>query len=99
MLSYAYRSMPAVAVSALVATAVTILPPVNDRVVASTPIHGGKGDRLDIRPLGTQCSELAWPYFEAKCIRDPRLAHGEARPVRIVTRDRIMFTDGSGAVR
>ena len=48
----------------------TILAGFNDKVVASAPIHSGKGDRLAIRPLGTQCSEQAWPYFEANCLRD-----------------------------
>jgi hypothetical protein len=82
-------SIPAIALAALVAGGVTVLPSFSDRVVASAPIHSGKGDRLDIRPLGTQCSEQAWPYFEANCLRDRRASMGEAKPVRIVTADHL----------
>ena len=57
-------------------------------MVASAPIHSGKGDRLDVRPLGTQCSEQAWPYFEANCLRDHRAVMGKAKDARIVTADR-----------
>jgi hypothetical protein len=28
-----------------------------------------KGDRLDVRPVGRDCSEQAWPNFEASCLR------------------------------
>jgi len=89
ILKNAYRAIAAVALAVLVAGAATILPGVSDRVVASAPLHSGKSDRLDLRPLGTRCSEQAWPYFEANCVRDPRLSFGKARPARIVTTDRI----------
>jgi len=81
------RSISAIALAASFAGAATILPSLSDKVVASAPIHGGKGDRLDIRPLGTQCSEQAWPYFEANCIRDRRAAMGQVKSPRIVTAD------------
>ena len=69
-----------------------ILPNFSGEVVASAPIHSGKGDRLDIRAIGTQCSEQAWPYFEANCLRDKRVALGKVgRTARIVTADRIHF--------
>jgi hypothetical protein len=48
-----------------------------------------KGDRLDIRPLGTACSQSAWPYFETNCLRDTNQAAGQARTVRLVTTDRL----------
>jgi hypothetical protein len=86
----AYRSISAIAVAALIAGTVTILTSFSDKVVASAPIHSGKGDRLDIRPLGTQCSEQAWPYFEANCVRDKRTAMGKAKAPRIVTADRLV---------
>jgi hypothetical protein len=81
-----YQSVLALAI--LIAGTATILPSLSDRVVASAPIHSGKGDRLDIRPLGAQCSEQAWPYFEANCLRDKRTSMGQAKPARIVTADR-----------
>jgi hypothetical protein len=84
-----YRSISAIALAALIAGTATILTSFSDKVVASAPIHSGKGDRLDIRPLGTQCSEQAWPYFEANCLRDKRTAMGKVKPARVVTADRI----------
>ena len=82
-----YSSISAIALAALVAGMVTILPGASDEVVASTPIHGGKGDRLDIRPLGAKCSEQGWPYFEANCLRDRRMSMGQVKTVRIVAPD------------
>ena len=83
-----FGSISAIALAALIAGGITILPSFSDKVVASAPIHSGKGDRLDIRPLGTQCSEQAWPYFEANCLRDGRATMGKAKATRIVTADR-----------
>ena len=89
MIRKAYRSISAIALAALIAGAVTILPSFSASVVASAPIHSGKGDRLDARPLGSQCSEKAWPYFEASCLRDNRLSLGKVgTTARIVTADR-----------
>ncbi len=83
-----FGSISAISLAALVAGAMTILPTFSDKVVASAPIHSGKGDRLDIRPLGAQCSEQAWPYFEASCLRDGRTTMGKAKAARIVAADR-----------
>jgi hypothetical protein len=82
------RSISALAVAALVAGTLTVLPSFSDPVVASTPIHSGKGDRLDIRPLGAKCSEQAWPNFEAQCLRDSRAAFGRVKPARVIAIDR-----------
>ena len=83
------RSISAIALAALAGGTVTILASFSGKVLASAPMHGGKGDRLDIRPLGAQCSEQAWPYFEAKCLRDRRSAMGQAKSPRVVTADRV----------
>jgi len=83
-----YGSISAIALAALLVSGLTILPNASE-VVAKEPIHAGKGDRLDYRPLGTQCSEQAWPNFEAGCMRDPRAAHGKAKQARMVTADRM----------
>ena len=48
-----------------------------------------KADRIDFRPVGTACSQNAWPYFETNCLRDTSQAAGQARPVRLVTTDRL----------
>jgi hypothetical protein len=90
VMTKAYGSISAIALAAFIAGTVTILPTFSDRVVASAPIHGGKGDRLDSRALGTQCSMQAWPYFEADCLRDKRAALGKVKdPARIVAADRV----------
>ena len=47
-----------------------------------------KADRIDYRPLGSACSQNAWPYFETNCLRDRNQAMGEARPVRVIATDR-----------
>src|SRR5882762_5653288 len=83
-----FGSISAIALAALIAGTVTILSSFSDKVVASAPIHSGKGGRLDIRPLGAQCSEQAWPYFEANCLRDGRVTVGKAKAARVVTADR-----------
>jgi hypothetical protein len=92
MTKKSYRPILGMALAALIAGASTILPIFSEPVLASAPIHSGKGDRLDIRPLGTKCSQQAWPYFEARCLRDKRAAMGKVQPARIVTADRLSIT-------
>jgi hypothetical protein len=89
MLNKAYRPISAVVLAALVAGAWIVVPGTSDTVVASAPLNNGKGDRLDYRPIGPDCSEQAWPYFEANCLRDRRHAMGQAKVARIVTADRV----------
>ena len=52
------------------------------------PIAGAKGDRADIRPLGTEFGEKAWPYFDAACTRDPRIPLAQPRDLRMIAADR-----------
>lgn len=83
------RTVSAVVAAALVAGAITIVHGAHDKVVASAPLHSGKGDRIDIRAAGPNCSEQAWPYYEAGCIKDRRRPMSEAKPARTVTVDRV----------
>lgn len=53
---------------------------------ASATVKLGKGDRLDIRTPAPKCSDQAWPYYDAACVK------GSARTVRIVTSDRLSRT-------
>jgi hypothetical protein len=48
-----------------------------------------KTDRLDYRPLGSECTERAWPYYGANCLHDRTQVAGQARTVRLVTTDRL----------
>jgi hypothetical protein len=47
-----------------------------------------QGDRADIRPLGTECGEKTWPYFDAACTRDARIPLVQPRDVRMIAADR-----------
>jgi hypothetical protein len=81
------KAVSAIAVAAFVAAALSILPGFAPQVEASVPQALAKGDRLDIRPVGRNCSEQAWPNFEASCLR----ASGSRimiRQARLVTVDR-----------
>lgn len=81
------KAISAIAVAACVAAALTVLPGFAPTVEASVPQALAKGDRLDIRAIGKDCSQQAWPNFEAACLRraDTR---ANVREVRLVTADR-----------
>jgi hypothetical protein len=52
------------------------------------PVALTKSDRLDIRTVGRNCSEQAWPNFEASCLRNAEAKTIKIREVRLVTTDR-----------
>ena len=85
------KALTAIAFAALMATALTILPGFAPSVEASVPQALAKGDRLDIRPVGKDCSQQAWPNFEASCLRSAGAKSGAksvVREARLVTADR-----------
>jgi hypothetical protein len=43
-----------------------------------------KGDRLDIHAVGRDCSQQAWPNFEASCLRGAG-SRTTVREARLVT--------------
>ena len=77
------KTLSAIAVAACVAAALAVLPGFAPVVEASVPRPLPKADRLDIRPIGHDCSQQAWPNFEASCLRvaGTRAAVKEARLV------------------
>jgi hypothetical protein len=81
------KALSAIAVAALVAAALTVLPGFAPKVEASVPQALAKGDRLDIHTVGANCSQKAWPNFEASCLR---VAGSKImiRGARLVTADR-----------
>jgi hypothetical protein len=81
------KAISAVAIAAFVAAALTILPGFAPQVEASVPQALAKADRLDIHPIGRNCSQQAWPNFEASCLR---VAGKKTmiREARLVTADR-----------
>jgi len=81
------KAISAIAFAALVATALTILPGFAPTVEASVPQALAKGDRLDIRTVGKDCSQQAWPNFETSCLRALG-TKSMIREARLVTADR-----------
>ena len=81
------RAISAVTFAALVAAGLTLLPGFAPQVEASTPQALAKSDRLDVRPIGRNCSENAWPNFEASCLRGVS-AKTVVHQARLVTADR-----------
>lgn len=81
------KAFSAIAAAGFIAAALTILPGFAPQVEASVPQALAKGDRLDIRAVGKDCSQQAWPNFEASCLR----AAGSktiVKEARLVTADR-----------
>jgi hypothetical protein len=84
-----YRTLSAIAAASVGAALVMALPGFSPAVEAGTSAPIAKTDRLDYRPLGSECTEQAWPYFGANCLRDRTQTAGQARTVRLVTTDRL----------
>jgi hypothetical protein len=81
------KAVSAIAMAAFVAAALAVLPGFAPQVEASVPQALAKADRLDIHPVGRECSQQAWPNFEAACLR---LAGSKImiREARLVSADR-----------
>ncbi|WGR67790.1 MULTISPECIES: hypothetical protein [unclassified Bradyrhizobium] len=81
------KALSAIAIAACVAAALTVLPGFAPRVEASVPQPLAKADRLDIRTTGKDCSQQAWPNFEASCLHRAG-TKATVREARLVTADR-----------
>ena len=81
------KALSAIAVAAFIAAALTVLPGFAPQVEASVPQALAKGDRLDVHPVGKDCSQQAWPNFEASCLRTIG-SKSTVREARLVTADR-----------
>lgn len=87
------KAMSAVAAAACLAAAITVLMPgFSPSVEASAPAPVTKSDRL-AGSDDSGCTRQGWPYYETSCIRDRSRNAGRARPVRVVTTDRIALAD------
>jgi len=84
-----FKALYAIASAAIVAGAFVATLSISEQVEARGSVPGAKADRADIRALGTKCSQNAWPYFEAACLRDARNPFGQASAVRVVSADRL----------
>ena len=81
------KAFSAIAVAAFIATALTVLPGFAPQVEASVPQALAKSDRLDIRTVGKDCSQQAWPNFDASCLRSAG-SKSLVKEARLVTADR-----------
>ncbi len=78
------KALSAVAVAAVLAGALTLLPAFTPQVEASVPQALAKGDRLDIH---RDCAQQSWPNFDASCLRAAG-NDGSVRQARVVSVDR-----------
>jgi len=83
------KALYAIAIAACTAAALTVLPGFAPTVEASVPQALAKADRLDIRPVGRDCSQQAWPNFEASCLRTAGTKVSVVREARLVTANRM----------
>lgn len=78
------KALSAVAIAAFMALAITVLPGFAPQVEASTTTAPlAKADRLDVNAAGVNCSQKAWPNFEASCLK--RADRGAVQEARLVT--------------
>ncbi len=80
------KTVYVIVVAAIAAACFVAFPSLSSQVVASSP--GAKSDRADMRPLGMDCSQKAWPYFEGACLRDMKNPLAQPHDVRIITANR-----------
>jgi hypothetical protein len=78
------KTFYAIAAAAVIAACLVLSPSLTPQVEAGAPAASGKSDRADTRPLGRDCSQHAWPYYEAACLRDTSDRLAEPREVRFV---------------
>ena len=81
------KAFSAIAAAGFIAAALTVLPGFAPQVEASVPQALAKGDRLDIHTAGKDCSQQAWPNFEASCLRAAG-SKSTVKEVRLVTANR-----------
>jgi hypothetical protein len=81
------KTLSAIAIAACLAAALAVLPGFAPQVEASVPRPLAKADRLDIRPIGHDCSQQVWPRIEASCLRTAG-SKAAVREARLVTADR-----------
>ena len=84
------RVLSAVVAAALGAALVMALPGFSPEVEAGTAAQSVKPEPHDALPADA-CTEQAWPYYDASCLRErtPGVRPQPARPVRIVSTDRL----------
>ena len=78
------KSLTALAIFALLGTAVIVLPGFAPQVKASETFALAKADRLLIQRVVQSCSDQVWPNIDASCLRDGE-SGVRVREARLVT--------------
>jgi hypothetical protein len=81
------KTVYAIAVAAIAAACFVAFPSLSFQVEANSSQLAAKSDRADVRPLGTNCGQKAWPYFDAACTQDARNPLVTPQDVRMVSAD------------
>ena len=82
------KTLYAIIAAAVVAACLVLSPSLSPSVEAGAPSASGKSDRADTRPLGMECSQHAWPYYESSCLRDTANRLAQPRDVRLIAMDK-----------
>jgi hypothetical protein len=78
------KSLSALAIFSLLGAAVIVLPGFAPQVEAGETVALAKADRLDIRPVVSDCSNQVWPNFTSACLHNSGAA-GLVQEARLVT--------------
>ena len=81
------KTLYAIIAAAVIAACLVLSPSLSPSVEAGAPALNGKSDRADTRPLGMECSQHAWPYYESSCLRDTANRLAQPRDVRLIAMD------------
>lgn len=83
------KTISAISAAAALAGSLFLVPVLTPSVEAHVPEAGAKSDRLDFKSYGSECSEHAWPYFEAQCLRNAVSPIRTVKAVRIISADHL----------
>ena len=92
------KTLYAIIAAAVIAACLVLSPSLSPSVEAGAPAASGKSDRAETRPLGMECSQHAWPYYEASCLRDTANRLAQPRDVRFIPMDRTQRPTATTAV-
>lgn len=81
------KAVPAFAVAAFMATAITLLPSFAPQVEAGVPHALAKSDRLPVTKIDPACADQNWPNIDVSCLKRAN-ADASVKQVRLVTTDR-----------
>lgn len=98
-----WKTVSAIAAAGLLAAAISLLPGFSPEVAASVPAAKSEATKTDATKsaatksdgadLPADCARHGWPYYEPACLRGSARDAGDARPVRIVSTDRVALAD------